>query len=146
MVHVEERVRVTARMSNDRGDVVVGWLTRLLVIFAIVGVALIDCVSVVRAHFGAQGDADLAASNASQAFAVRHSTADAYAAALMVATGNEETIDKHSFRVDKAGNVSLKLTRTAQTVALEHLSPLRKFGVITSLGTATAPSGSAAAP
>ena len=127
-------------MLDDRGDVVVGWLTRLIVVFAIVGVCLIDVVSVVQAHFGAQGDADLAATNASTAYAVRHNTADAYAAAVMVASGNEETIDKHAFRVDRAGNVTLKLTRTAQTVALEHLPPLRKFGVITTEGTAKAPS------
>ena len=138
---------MAARMMNDRGDVVVGWLTRLLVIFAIVGVVIVDTVSVIQAHFGAQGDADLAAANASTAYAARHSTADAYAAALTVASGNEETIDKRTFHVNpRTGAVTLRLTRTAQTVALERLAPLRKFGVITSVGTGSAASQASATP
>ncbi|MCU1678402.1 MAG: hypothetical protein JWM93_3160 [Frankiales bacterium] len=138
-------MRVTAaRLRDDRGDVVIGWLTRLLVVVAIVGVALIDGVSLLKAHYGADGDADVAASKASAAYAIKQSKADAYAAAVEFASLNDEFVDKRKFHVDAGGAVTLTLTRTADTVVIERLAPLRKFGVVTSSG-AAGPSAPASA-
>jgi hypothetical protein len=141
---VEERLTMNARLYDDRGDVVIGWLTKLLVAFAVVGVILIDGVSVIKAHYGAAGDADVAASRASAAFATRHNKADAYSAALDYALGNDETIAKGAFHVNvTTGQVTLTLTRTANTVVLERIAPLRKFGVATGSGAASAPTAAA---
>lgn len=129
----------SAQLAGERGDVVLGWLTRLLVVISVVGVTLIDGVSVVKAHYGAQGDATSAATAASAAYATRHNKADAYAAALQVAASNDETLDKRKFHVDASGGVTLTLIRTADTVVLDQLPPLRRFGIATSVGTAAAP-------
>ncbi len=137
----------SSRLYDDRGDVVLGWLTKLMVAFAVVGLAVIDGVSVVKAHYGATGDADVAASRASAAYALRHDKSEAYAAALDYAIGNDEAIAKGEFHVNaKTGAVALTLTRTADTVVLSRLPPLRKFGVASGSGTAVAPAAATLGP
>lgn len=134
--------------TGDRGDIVIGWLTRLLVVIAIVGVSLIDGISVVKAHYGTQGDADLAASQASDTFAHTRDKAAAYQAAVDVATTNDEAISKKQFHVDvRTGTVRLTLTREATTVVLSHIAPLRKYGEITAAATASpTPANALSAP
>jgi hypothetical protein len=133
-------VAVSTRLRDDRGDVVVGWLTKLMVIITLVGLILIDGVSVIKAHYGASGDADIAASRASTAYALRHNSADAYAAAVEFAVDNDELIDRHQFHVNgKTGTVTLTLTRTADTVVLDRIAPLRRFGVASGSGAAGPP-------
>lgn len=129
--------------DNDRGDVVLGWLTKLLVVTAIVGVTLIDAVSIVKAHYGAAGDAQLAASRASAVYATSRNVDEAYAAAAESVVDLDETIDKKTFSVDEQGTVQLTLRRVATTVVVDRIPPLRKFAVASSAGTAAAP---AAAP
>ncbi|MDQ1680065.1 MAG: hypothetical protein QOI42_924 [Frankiaceae bacterium] len=135
-----------AQLLGDRGDIVIGWLTRLLVVMALIGVSLIDGVSVLKAHYGTQGDADLAATQASSAFAQTHDKAAAYQAALDVATPNDEAISKKQFHVDvRTGVVRLTLTREATTVVLSHIAPLRKYGEISAVASA-APTPASALP
>ena len=50
------------RERGDRGDIVLGWLTKLAVVLGVLGVIAFDGIAVVQAHFQASDRATTAAS------------------------------------------------------------------------------------
>lgn len=107
--------------AGERGDVVLGWLTRIVIVLSLLGVIGFDAISVAVAAMTAQDDAAQAAQLASEAYKARGGTVQkAYDAAEAFAEGNGETVAAQSFVVDPGGTVHLTLEKTATTLVLRY--------------------------
>ena len=124
---------------RERGSIVIGWLGKIVVVLAVMGVALFDGVSVGVAHMNGQDDANSAASAANTAWTQSHNVQDAYNAAVAAITNSNETVLTKGFSVDTDGTVHLLLRRTAVTLVMSHIGPLKKYTVITLPGEASSP-------
>lgn len=115
--------------TPDRGDVLLGWLTRLVIGFAVVGVLGFDGVSMMAAQVSVQDQADLAARNGATTWATGRDVNQAYAAAVQTAAeanaANE--IAATSFSVAPDGAVTLTVQREAPTFVVRLVPPLRRF-------------------
>lgn len=102
---------------------VVGWFTRIIVVFAVIGALGFDGIALLSAHLGAQQDANDAASDAAAAWQTSHSTPGALAAAQSAAEarlGERETLVPGTFRIGADGTVSLRVHRVTGRTLLAH--------------------------
>lgn len=124
---------------RDRGSIVLGWLTKLAVAIAIVGIALFDSISIFAAHLGASDDANTAAEAASQEYRTTHNVNDAYQAAVESLPSDSESIPPRTFVIEPDGTVNLLLRRTTTTLVVHSIGPLKKYALVVVHGTATPP-------
>lgn len=117
------------RLADDRGDIVLGWLTKLAVFLAVAGVLVFDAVSLALVRIQAQDDATTAARAGVSAWDDgRGDVQKAYLAALdAVADEPEDSIAAESFTLDRDGTVTLTLERTTATFVVEKIAPLRRW-------------------
>jgi hypothetical protein len=125
--------------AHDRGSIVIGWLTKLAVAIAIVGVALFDSISIGAARLGAKDDANNAASAASQSYWSSHNVDTAYQAALDSLPSGSETIPAKTFLIHSDGSVSLILHRNVKTLVARDVGFLKKYTNIVENGAAPPP-------
>lgn len=121
--------------DRDRGSMVVGWLVKLAAVLTIVGIVGFDGISLAVARLNSQDDANSAASAAAAAWQQTHDVQRAYDAATESA-GTHETVNAKTFSIDANGTVHLTLTRTATTLVMYRLGPLKKYTVVTVHGEA----------
>jgi hypothetical protein len=114
-------------MSHDDGSIVLGWLTKIALGLAIVGLLLFEAVSVGLAHMGAQDDARGAASAASDVWQSTHKAELAYQAALSYADEHGDVLSPDDFEALPDGTVSVRITKVATTLVLRHVKPLRSW-------------------
>lgn len=128
--------RRTSTRERDRGDVVVGWLVRVVASVAVVGVLLFDVVSVGAAKMSVIDQAGTAARAASDDWLTHHNQQAAFDAAWTSAIESNATnsVDTKSFRVDQTGTVRLDVHRTAPTLLLHLVPPLRHWADVTGSG------------
>ena len=112
---------------GDRGDIVLGWLTKLVVTLAVLGVIGFDLVSLGTARFQAEDHAQAAARAANAAFKSGNDLQKAYDAAFAEATQHGDTIDPQTFTAGADGNITLTLRRTAPTMLVEKIGPARSW-------------------
>lgn len=124
---------------RDNGSIVIGWLTKLAVGIAIVGLALFDTLSIGAAKLGASDDANTAAEAASADFRANHNVQTAYQAAVDTLPSDSETIPPRQFVVQPDGTVQLVLHRTTTTLVAHRIGPLKQYDVITVHAVATPP-------
>lgn len=110
----------------DRGDVVLGWLTKLAVILGVLGIVGFDGISLVQARFQAADRATTAASAAADDFKTNHDLQKAYNAAFATLSGGD-SIETNTFQVTTDGRVTLRLHHHATTLILQHISPLKHY-------------------
>ena len=122
------------RRARERGDIVLGWLTRVVLALVAAGIVLFDVVSVAVARVSVADDANTAARAASEAYATERNVQGAYDAAAFAAGGRGESVAPLEFRVAPDGQVSLRLSRTARTVVLGRIGPLRHLGTVSANG------------
>ncbi len=128
-------------MSGDRGDIVMGWLVRISIGLTLFSIVVFDAVSVGVAIVGAQDDSTQAALAASESWHSTHNVDRAYAAAVDYADARGATVDPKSFRVDDEGRVRLSVRKTATTLVLYRIGPLKKLAEVTESGEARAVPG-----
>src|SRR6478672_2766953 len=116
-----------ANELSDHGSIVLGWLTKLAVAIAIVGLVLFDSISIGAASLGAKDDANNAASAASQSFWSSHNVDTAYQAALESLPSGSETIPAKTFLIHPDGSVSLVLHRSVKTLVAHDIGFLKKY-------------------
>lgn len=120
------------RDRRDEGGIVVGWLVRLLVLLAVVGVVGFDLISVGVLRATAPDQAGSAARVASSSWRADGDVQRAYDAALRDARasdpGNE--IETATFRVDPDATVHLVLRRTSDTVLLTRVDALAEWAEV----------------
>jgi hypothetical protein len=128
---------VRLHVREDRGDIVMGWLTRLVVGLALVAVIGFDAVTVGMATVSTQDQANSAAVAARDAYAERHDVHAALLAAQSEArTANDANIVvPGSLVVARDGSVTLRLERPIHTMVARYL-PIDQFKTATSDGKA----------
>lgn len=115
------------RLRGDRGDIVLGWLTKLTVTLAVLGLIGFDVVSVVVGRLQAEDRAGTAARAAVSAWADGRDVQRAYdAAVLSLEDPVADTIDPASFSVAPDGAVTLTVRHSASTMLLSKVEPLRE--------------------
>lgn len=115
------------RPTGDRGDIVLGWLTRVVAVLAVLGLIGFDAVSLAMARFTAEDHAQAAARAAATTFQQTPVPQSAYEAALGEVVASGDTIDPASFSAAQDGSVTLTLSRTAPTMLLDRIPPLREW-------------------
>ena len=121
---------------DDTGSIVLGWLTKLVLAFGVLGLLGFDGVALVTAHFSADDAANSAAVTAADTFRQTHDTQRAYDAAVSSAAAQRDRIDPTGFSIDTNGRVSLVLHSIAHTLWLHRVGPLSKFVLVDAQGTA----------
>ena len=124
------------RPSGDRGDIVLGWLTKLVAVLAVLGLLGFDAVSLALARFTAEDHAQTAARAAAEAFSQTHVPQTAYDAALGAVVTHGDRIDPASFATAQDGSVTLTLSREAPTLLLDRVPQLRQFTRMSATATA----------
>ena len=128
-LHARLRVRpgadalvVEGTDSADRGDIVIGWLTKIVVVLGIAGIGLFDALSIGSTSVSLSDQGQYAAREASEAWQQTDSVQRAYDVAVATATSQNphNTVDPKSFRIDPDDTVHLRIERTATTIVLRH--------------------------
>lgn len=126
-------------MAADRRRVIVGWFTRVLVVFAVLGVVAFDGISILSAHLGAQDDANNAAADAASSWGSQHNIGAALAAA-QGALSHGETIVPGSLSITAAGVTTLRVTRDTKTLIAHDIGFLKKDTTFVVTGNGSVPS------
>ena len=132
------RLLCAARSSDvpDRGDIVVGWLVRVVVSVAVAGVLMFDLVSVGAAKMSVTDQASMAARAASDDWLIHHNQQSAFDTAWANATeaNPTNTVDTRTFKVAQNGTVRLTVHRTAPTLVLRLVGPLNHWADVAGEG------------
>lgn len=118
------------RGSGDRGDIVLGWLTRLTVILGLVGLVGFDLISLGVGRLATEDAAQSAAGAAVRSWEDAQNVQRAYEAALSEidpGSGLDIGIPPDSFSIAPDGAVTLTLERTAATMLVEKVPPIRSW-------------------
>jgi hypothetical protein len=110
---------------DDRGDIVLGWLTKLVATLAVLGVIGFDLISLGTARFQAEDHALAGVRAANDAYKASPNVQVAYDAALAEVVEHGDTIDPQTFAIGPDGTITLTLHRTAPTMVVEKVAPLR---------------------
>lgn len=121
-------------LLDDAGDIILGWLTRIVVWIAVIGVVIFDALSIGVGHISAADDADSAALAASHAWHDTHSREAALEAARRVADDHDETVVEGSLFIADDGSVRLRVQHNVTTVVVRHVHGLRAWAHITEGG------------
>ena len=127
------------RVREDRGDIVLGWLTKLAVFLGVLGLIAFDGISVVQAHFQAADHATTAAQAAAEEYRGSHNVQRAFNAAYGTVSSND-TIETKTFRIGTDGTVTLRLHHVATTLVLHRIGPLKHWADAVETGEGRPPS------
>lgn len=114
------------RVAGDRGDIVLGWLTKLAVALGALGLIAFDGIAVAQAHFQAADRASTAALAAADEYKGSHDVQKAYNAAFATVSG-DDTIETATFKVAADGTVTLRLHHVVTTLVLRHIGPAKHW-------------------
>lgn len=115
---------------GDRGDIVLGWLTKLVVTLAVLGVIGFDAISLVSTRFQTEDHAQSAARAASETYKSGKDLQAAYDAAVAEVVEHGDTVDATTFAIAPDGAVTLTLQALAPTMLLEKVGPLRDWAQV----------------
>ncbi len=115
--------------SGDAGGIVLGWLTRLTVILALVAVVAFDGISIATSRLSLEDAGNQAARSASETWQSTHDIRAALASAQRAATdaNADTTVVSDSLSVDADGTAHLTVTREASTLIAGHIGPMRHW-------------------
>jgi hypothetical protein len=119
-MRLSARLRAARGCNCDRGDIVLGWLTRIVVVLGLAGIGLFDAISIGTTAVNLSDQGSYAAREASEVWQSTHSVQKAYDAAVEVATEQNpaNSIDTGSFRIGEDNTVRLRIRREATTLIL----------------------------
>ena len=108
------------RTGPERGDIVVGWLTKISLVLAVAGVFLFDAISIGTTSVSLSDQGSYAAREASEKWQETDSLQAAYDAAVATATQQnpDNVVNPKTFRIDPDNTVHLTVSRTATTIVL----------------------------
>jgi Flp pilus assembly protein TadG len=120
--------------SPERGDVLLGWLTKVVIVFAVIGVMAFDGVSLITARLSVQDQAELAARDASITWSTTQDVDQAYKSAVdaAVEANAANEVPATAFTVTRDGTVTMTVKRDAQTFVVRLIPPMRNLTHISS--------------
>lgn len=127
------------RVHGERGDIIVGWLTKITVFLALTGVLGFDLVSVATTKMSAADDAQNAARKAADVYQDTKDVQTAYTAALDYVEERNGAIDPADFLVERDGTVRVTVQKTATTVVFYRTSKSKKWTLVKAEGSGKAP-------
>ncbi len=122
---------------HDERGVIIGFVVRTMLIFALLGVIAFDAGQVVVDQIKAGDVAHTAAQAAADAYFSTKNVAKAKAAGMAAAAAADPTVTVTSIQVASNGTATVTVTRLATTLIVQRVSFLRHLG----LQTATDESG-----
>lgn len=122
--------------GGDTGDIVLGWLVRVIALLAVVGVMAFDALSVGSSRLSIDDQATTAARAAADSWAASHDMQGAFDTAWHSATEADATndVDVKSFSIDATGVAHVTLSREAPTFVMRLIPPLRHLAVVRAVG------------
>jgi hypothetical protein len=130
---------------HDQRGIIINWLLKLLLVLSIIGVIVFDTGSVVVNHFtldSAANDAAIALSLAIETDEFGTNDAQVVEAAkTLIASdqtlaGDARVVARRT-HVDEEGVIHVTLRRTANTLVVQRVEAIRKWGIATTEGTAS---------
>jgi hypothetical protein len=117
------------RHADDRGDIILGWLTKLTVVLAIAGLGLFEAISIGSTMASVADDGAYAAQEASTTWNETKNLQQTYDAAVAAAaTQNpQDKVLVKGFSVDPDGTVHLRIARDASTLLLYRWSKTKPW-------------------
>ena len=114
-----------------------------MILIAVIGVGVIEGGSILFTHLSLQNTADQVASDASVDYVNNQSAAGAQQVAMQSLKEHDDNahLVNIQFDVPKAGDVTVKIKKKATTFIVQHVSFLRKFGVVKATATSGPSSG-----
>jgi hypothetical protein len=109
---------------SDRGAIVVGWFTKIVVTLALLGTLLFDAIHIAEARAQVSTAANDAATAAQGSYEVTHNLSDATAAAAKAAALDGATVAPGGVAAAQVGRVvtlTVTVHITAPTTLLGHL-------------------------
>ncbi|MCU1595852.1 MAG: hypothetical protein JWO12_3244 [Frankiales bacterium] len=125
---------VSTRIRDDAGLIVLGWMTKLVLTMAVLGLIAFDGISVLTATFSAADRATTYANDAAVLYRSNKNIDTTYAAIVAEAKANGDTVDIRTFSVAPDGNASLTMHHTAHTIWMDRVSFLKKYTTVTEHG------------
>ena len=127
-------------VSGDRGGIVLGWLTKLTVGLALVGIVLFDAIAIGSTRATVADDGAFAAHEAADTWVETHDLQRTFAAATSAALERNATneVSTKGFTVDPDGTVHLVISRTANTMIVYRWSRTAKWAEISTTAKARA--------
>lgn len=116
--------------GSDRGDIVLGWLTKVVASLALLGLIGFDAMSLAVARVQAEDSAQQAVRAAAATYASTRDLQAAYDSAVAKVAAAGDTIDPAGFGVASDGAVTLSLRRDAPTLLVEKVAPLRTYAEV----------------
>jgi len=128
------------RTAQDDGGIVLGWLTRIVFVLAVAGLALFDAISIGTTAMTVADQGSFAALQASEDWQVNKSVQLAYNAAVTAAASENaaDVIATDDFKVDDDGTVHLTVSRNATTLILYRIGAIKDWAHIERHATAKA--------
>lgn len=121
-------------MHGDRGDVILGWFTKIALVFVLFGLVIFDGVSVGVAKVNIQDTANDAATEAADMYAQTHDAREAYKAAASYASLHDATVLPKSFAVARDGTVTLRVEKDATTLLIYRTKTTKKWAHVAASG------------
>jgi hypothetical protein len=136
--HIDRRTGVNGVNGGDRGDMVVGWLSRIVLVLAVIAVIGYDAIVSIQSNVTASDQATTAAQAAVTNYTTTKNVQAAYQAALESAKESNpaNTIAPSAFTVSTGGIVNLTVTRPIRTLVAHYL-PISSAKTAVATGTAS---------
>lgn len=115
------------RSTGDRGDVIIGWLGRVVLVLAVFALLAFDSIALVVAHVAVHDDGVEAVTAAAESYKAKPDLQLAYNQAAKTAEGHGDTVETATFSADPDGTVHLRIHRKATTLVLYRISPLAHY-------------------
>jgi hypothetical protein len=116
----------------------VGWLTKIVVAIALVGVCAFEVIAIAVTKVSTKDDATTAAFEASQRWLDTHNVQQAYDTAEAYAVEHGGIVDAETFSVADDGRVTLTMRKEATSLVLFRLKSTKKWLLVVEKGTARA--------
>lgn len=114
-------------LHGDRGDIVLGWFTKIAIILALVGLVGFEATSIGVTHVSTQDLAKAAAREGSRTWQATRDVQRAYNAAEAVALEDQGTIKPEEFIVAQDGTVTVTVEREASSLLLYRFGATKKW-------------------
>jgi hypothetical protein len=116
----------------ERGDVVLGWFTKVAGVIAVLGVIGFDGISVLTTRLAVEDDAGTAARAASETWQARHDVQASLLMAQETAASQDPAniVDPKGFLIDADGTAHVTIRREAATLVIRHVGPARHWAQV----------------
>jgi Flp pilus assembly protein TadG len=123
------RYSPSVRLHHDERGIILNFVVKTLIVFALLGVVAYDLGQVVVAQVKAQDAAQAAAQAGADTYYMTKDGAKARRAADDAALSEDPSGHVTAFQINKNGTVTVSIQHQANTLIVARVPPLRHFGL-----------------